>query len=369
MKVRVQNYQIIQDIEFDIEGITVISGKTNNGKSALFRAIRAACFGQKGDKFVRHGTSSTMVALQADDKLCSFQRQGKSTIFYLDSKDYPKTGGNAPEEYKTAINMQEIEVGKLKMLPNFSSQFDGLFITGLSPVDAASALACLFSGDKFPQLLKRIVKFVSETKKQITHTEGAIDATDKRVKQLIEIRDTLVPYQHWIDQRQVMESLMTQYDAVAGLVDNFNIVVARVAETATAVAQIMESHKVLNDLDDGLLERHTGLNAASVKLAQAYTQAIEVENVYQERKEISECLDQLNHEDLESRDALAKIITRITLVRREAGEYAEKAMSGSAKLELIETQLSIKLEAITDCPYCESVLSADGRSKLLERVK
>ena len=39
MKVHIQNYQSLKDVEFEVKGLTVITGQNNTGKSACARAL------------------------------------------------------------------------------------------------------------------------------------------------------------------------------------------------------------------------------------------------------------------------------------------------------------------------------------------
>ena len=61
MKVEIKNYQSIVSQTLEVEGLTVVVGKSNVGKSALLRSISASWFGQSGDYFIRDGTPNCEV--------------------------------------------------------------------------------------------------------------------------------------------------------------------------------------------------------------------------------------------------------------------------------------------------------------------
>ena len=54
-EVEVRNFQSVEHAVFRIEGFTALVGRSNIGKSALVRAVKAALTGATGTDFVRHG--------------------------------------------------------------------------------------------------------------------------------------------------------------------------------------------------------------------------------------------------------------------------------------------------------------------------
>lgn len=185
MKATIKDFKIIQNAQMDIKGVTVISGKNNNGKSSLFEAIRSACLGRRGDSYIRFGQKFTSVKLEFDNKSLVWERNKKDAIFYVgESEGTPKTGGFAPEEYSKELGIRNIEFPKFTLSPNFACQFEELFLIGASPIEAATSLSFLFSGEKFPELLKRISKSVKDDKEKLSVVEGAKLQLDEDVKSL-----------------------------------------------------------------------------------------------------------------------------------------------------------------------------------------
>lgn len=63
MKITVKDFQSLRDVSLDVEGLTVVVGPSNLGKSALVRAVEGALFNREGDAFVRQGRTRTTVTL------------------------------------------------------------------------------------------------------------------------------------------------------------------------------------------------------------------------------------------------------------------------------------------------------------------
>ena len=85
MKLSVKDYQIVKkaDLEF-IKGLNVIIGPSNNGKSSLIKAAKAAIFNEAGTSSVRAGTTSYMVGLQNNGHTVIFQKGLKESAYSID---------------------------------------------------------------------------------------------------------------------------------------------------------------------------------------------------------------------------------------------------------------------------------------------
>lgn len=184
MKIKVQNYKIVDNLDIDVSGITLIIGKNGNGKSALVQAIRAACFGQDGDFFIKSGEKSCSASLTFDDGSFQWFKSGSEAKFILNGKTFEKTRGKAPDEYVAGLKIRKLDVSKTELKPNFSMQFDPLFLIYLSPTELANSLSFLFSGEKFPSLLKSISGAVKDNKKNVLYLEGEISQKEKTIESM-----------------------------------------------------------------------------------------------------------------------------------------------------------------------------------------
>lgn len=203
LRVQIKNYQIIEDLEFTVDGITVISGKSNNGKSAIFRAIQACCLGQLGKSFIRDGEKECTVKITFDKEF-GWGRNKKEPYFLLEGADKPftKTGGKPPEEFSQALNIKPIELEKVTIIPNFASQFDPLFVVGSGPTEAAALLSFLFSGEKFPELLKKVAKDIKDNKAEITFKEGSLEQLGTTLTELRAKHSRLKTYEPFFEYRK-----------------------------------------------------------------------------------------------------------------------------------------------------------------------
>lgn len=78
VRVEVHNFQSIEDAVVEIDGFSVVVGRSNIGKSALVRAIKAALTGAPAENYVRHGSQCQRLVKGAKSCkcFCSVRIQG-----------------------------------------------------------------------------------------------------------------------------------------------------------------------------------------------------------------------------------------------------------------------------------------------------
>lgn len=127
IKVRVRNFQSVEDAEITIDGLTVVTGTNNAGKSAFFRAIRGAFVNARGYDFVRHGQDHCIVDLTFDDDKTLTWKKGKNINTYIVNKGKPlqKVGVGVPPEAQI-FGVEPVVAGKTELWPQIAPQITGV---------------------------------------------------------------------------------------------------------------------------------------------------------------------------------------------------------------------------------------------------
>jgi len=123
--VRVRDFQSIGDVTIEVNGLTIITGPNNSGKTALIRAIFGAFTNTRGTSFVRSGKDSSKVDLSfSDGHKLSWEKGPKVNRYELDGTTLERVGSGAPEDVKK-LGVYPIEATGADLWPQFAHQFVG----------------------------------------------------------------------------------------------------------------------------------------------------------------------------------------------------------------------------------------------------
>jgi tetratricopeptide (TPR) repeat protein len=127
IKVRVRDFQSIEDGEIAIDGLTVLTGTNNAGKSAFFRAVRGAFTNARGSDFVRVGKSHCIVDITFEDgQTLTWEKGSKVNRYVINGKAYDRVGHGVPPEV-AAFGVTPITVGNNNDLwPQIAPQVVGV---------------------------------------------------------------------------------------------------------------------------------------------------------------------------------------------------------------------------------------------------
>ena len=125
VKIRVQDYQSIEDAEIEVSGLTVITGANNTGKSAMLRAVYGAFTNARGTKYVRHGKDQCRVDVTfGDGRTVTWEKGEKVNRYTVDGKTLDKVGAGVPVELE-ALGVTPITASGRELWPQFAQQFTG----------------------------------------------------------------------------------------------------------------------------------------------------------------------------------------------------------------------------------------------------
>ncbi len=92
------------------EGLTVIVGENNSGKSAIVDALQVLCGNVKGDYMVRHGEKECSVKVEtSENDVVEWKRKGTTVSYNINGKDIHRLGGSVPDELHEILRMPKVE--------------------------------------------------------------------------------------------------------------------------------------------------------------------------------------------------------------------------------------------------------------------
>ena len=143
IKVKVNNFQSIEEAQVDIDGFTVVTGKNNSGKSALLRALNCVFTNALGSSFVRSGTSNCRVFVEFEDGTSVAWEKGEKVkpTYWINGGDPIHCGRNAPKELEQ-FGVGPLKVASRELWPQIAPQFTGqVFLIDLPSSVTAEVVA------------------------------------------------------------------------------------------------------------------------------------------------------------------------------------------------------------------------------------
>jgi DNA repair ATPase RecN len=398
VKVRVRNFQSIEDASIVIDGLTVITGTNNAGKSAMFRAIKGALCNTLGTDFVRLGTTHCTVDLTFDDgKTLKWERGKNINTYTVNGKALPKFGRNRPEELNE-FGVDPIQVGDDKLWPQIAPQFRVTFLLDKTGSAIADAVADVTRVNKLNKALKNCDKDrrkargalklrrkdgdelaqkrtafegLDDTVASLKDIESRWQKTEKFSRALVNIRKMA---ERWHKAKGSVDALDGFEDAAAKVPDDSRLQEAReVREQITEYRRLGKSYRdavaaveTLKGLDsvEETLPSEERMGFAS-KFRQALGITVDLATRYQDAASEFELFESFEADDSiddslftradQFKQVLAKatdLQLRLKKARKEEADVAKQLASSEAELEDLESNIVEMFGELEECPTC-----------------
>jgi len=230
MKIEIKDYQIIKHASLDVQGITFLVGKTNQGKSAVVRAIEACLFNQSGDGFIRHGQSSAQVGIyfppeEGRDQLIVAWSKGKGGAKYdVNGVSYQKLGRGGIPPKLAEEGLREIRIGDKKQRLIFWRQIEDPFLLFLTPSQVFDTISSILEERKLLPVLKTMSMDQKKIREESLFIEGKIESTGEQIVvtegqlERLNVLDDIEPkVTALVEKREKLKSLLTLGEQLVGI--------------------------------------------------------------------------------------------------------------------------------------------------------
>lgn len=231
--VRIQNYQSLEDTTVELGTLTVILGPNDMGKSAFFRAVKAAAEAAAGSDFISYGHSKARVTIVFDGgRSLVWEKGDRVNRYVLDGVTFEKVGRQPPDEVAAALGLGSVVFDQnLELNLNFADQEDPPFLVpfpgGLSSSHVAKVLGDLTNLN----LLYRAVALAENTRRrhevdakshesELAQLENALALLDQPIElaelealegDLISVKEQDVALSRYVYARNERESFRSLY--------------------------------------------------------------------------------------------------------------------------------------------------------------
>lgn len=282
VEVEIRNFQSIEKVSLKIDGFTVVVGRSNIGKSAIVRAVKAALTGAPVSSFVRHATSClrktksaktckcfSSVHLKGDGMDLLWEKGDSINRYTYNGQVYDKAERGTPDFLQPAFS--PVKVGDRHDLIQVADQFFPIFLldqTGGTIADTLSDVAKLDRINVAMRLAEKDRKEALSTRKvrerdvvdlrnKLQVYEGLDDALED-AQRVVE-RQTAVERQE--RRLEEVERFLEQVAALAVIIRELEKVRLIVVPDIQPVLQVQERHNVLVRFTDYTEEREASVRA------------------------------------------------------------------------------------------------------------
>lgn len=195
LDVTIKGFQSIDEVSLTIEGFTALVGRSNIGKSAVVRAVRAALTNALGTDFVRHGSfcsrrirgtkkckCSCSVHLKSDDFDLLWEKGDEVNQYTYNGQVYSRSDRGVPDFLQ---EFSLVKVGSDKKLIQVADQSEPIFLLNQSGTAVADVLADVAKLDDINVAMADVEKDRRE----------AVSTLKVRERDLLELQTSLLPYE------------------------------------------------------------------------------------------------------------------------------------------------------------------------------
>lgn len=124
------------------DGLTVLVGDNNTGKSAVIAALQILARNTSGDFMVRHGQKECRIIVTTDDgHELQWCRKGRSVSYTIDGREVHRLRGSVPEDLHDLLRLSLVETEGEPFDVHFGEQKKPIFLLDDSPGRRATFFA------------------------------------------------------------------------------------------------------------------------------------------------------------------------------------------------------------------------------------
>lgn len=152
MRITGNNFQAWETFDLTVEGLTVVIGPSDHGKSAIARATKGTLRNELSADQIRVGADTSEIAIEYGGIRIVAERKKKTVVYTVtlpggEVKKYTSLKGSIPDEVRD-LKFGEIVIGDIKLDPIFATQFGTQFLLEATPQVINAVLGAFSSTEK-----------------------------------------------------------------------------------------------------------------------------------------------------------------------------------------------------------------------------
>lgn len=369
------------------EGLTVLTGENNTGKSAVTSALQILCRNIAGDYMVRHGERECRVAVETEEgNVLEWKRKSGTVSYTVNGREVHRLRGAVPDDLHDLLRLSLVETENEPFDVHFGEQKKPIFLLDESPARRATFFASSSDAIKLIEMQNLHRTRVREARNE----EARLTAEKTRLEKRLETLAPLDTAEERVAQAEAEHAaLMRLEQEISALARDVSAMerteiftrqyedVTRAAEALTGPPEFYETEPLERIIRQMTLQtRRIEAESEAAKAASKLQAPPEMADI----RHLSDLIKRMQHLTVlivkgESRGRLLDDcpappeMLDITGVGRhiEAMEKAQKIIErckselASAEKRLSESEQDLRhyIEANNICPTCGQAMDAD----------
>lgn len=380
-KVIIDNFQSHDHSELDFDlGLNIIVGQSDNGKSAILRAIKWVLYNEpRGTDFIRFGTNECSVTVITGDNYTITRRRKTNKNIYTVIKpdgeklEFENFGNAVPVEVIEATGVKEIKLDTdTSAKLNLNEQLDPPFLLSETGTMRAKAIGRIVNTNILDAAERDIMKDISNNNLVIKGYEKQLSDIDEELQQYCDI-DTEE------ENIKIIESLFSRIDEINLKFEKMKEFKDKIESVNNQIAQNTQVLSKLKGLPD-ISDHFNNLREKSIFSLRLCSFRDKLEVINQSILKDTLILGKLK--DLEKVKESIKVLDSKTSLCEKLSELNEKQIDITSKIQkgseyMVQlkdelkskvSQYSSGLKQIGKCPTCFNDITDECLNKIISEL-
>lgn len=190
LNVNLKNFQSISeaDLEFT-EGLNLIVGQSNSGKTAILRAVTSVVNNpSRGKLYIKKGTGSTEVTINLDGNSITWKRTPSESTYVINGETFKKTGRDNLFDLETNSGFVQDDSGNIM---NIEGEWNLPFPFDRTPSELFKLFENIFCISDSAVILKSFKEEEGNVVRERVNLEDKLSRTNKKIEGLEELEKEL----------------------------------------------------------------------------------------------------------------------------------------------------------------------------------
>lgn len=264
---QIRNYQRIKSAKLEfVPGLNVIQGQSNNGKTAVFRAIQTAVFNLSRESHVTLGETKSAVGIKYNGHEVIWRRDNNAPSpmsYRVDGKILTKLGRGQPKIIAELLGIREVELDDMKIKLNFQKQMEYPFLLDKTPSQLFKFIVQSAEEDNVMdviQTMKTDLNVIGVNVKAYEEARESLRIAAQREVKRYNDKRVVLPY---CDRVLQMETKVKKYHSLSELVSSIKKELSDISESTDlldSVDRAFSRVKGCTDKVQGSFDRSVSLD-------------------------------------------------------------------------------------------------------------